>query len=53
MARGAGAFDGAGGERIAGTEPAALDDDPLLMDFKPAKPEERQRVELLVGELAL
>ena len=34
-------------------EPAALDDDPLLMDFTPAKAAARQRFELPVGELAL
>lgn len=34
-------------------EPAAPDDDPLLMDFVPAKAAARQRFELPVGELAL
>ena len=34
-------------------EPAAPDDDPLLMDFMPAKAAARQRFELPVGELAL
>ena len=34
-------------------EPAALDDDPLLMDFTPAKAAARQRFEWPVGELAL
>lgn len=34
-------------------EPAAPDDDPLMMDFVPAKAATRQRFELPVGELAL
>jgi len=34
-------------------EPAVLDDDPLMMDFVPAKAATRQRFELPVGELAL
>ena len=34
-------------------EPAAPDDDPLMMDFIPAKAAVRQRFELPVGELAL
>jgi len=34
-------------------EPAALDDDPLLMDFIPAKAAARPQFELPVGELAL
>ena len=34
-------------------EPAAMDDDPLLLDFIPAKAAARQRFELPVGELAL
>jgi hypothetical protein len=34
-------------------KPAALDDDPLLMDFIPAKAAARQRFEWPVGELAL
>ena len=34
-------------------EPAALDDDPLMMDFMPPKAVARQRFELPVGELAL
>ena len=34
-------------------EPAALDDDPLLMNFIPTKAATRQRFELPVGELAL
>jgi hypothetical protein len=34
-------------------EPAALDDDPLLMDFTPPKAAARSRFELPVGELAL
>ncbi len=34
-------------------EPAALDDDPLMMDFMPPKAVARQRFEWPVGELAL
>jgi hypothetical protein len=34
-------------------EPAAPDDDPLLLDFMPATPKDRQRFEWPVGEVAL
>jgi hypothetical protein len=34
-------------------EPAALDDDPLMMNFMPPKAATRQRFEWPVGELAL
>ena len=45
-------FDSVGANEWPEPEPAALDDDPLMIDFTPANAAAR-RFELPVGELAL